>query len=46
MYVCSVCESEDVVYDAWVSLNTNDIVAEFNNLFCMTCNGSCGVREA
>lgn len=46
MYVCTVCESEEVVHDAWVSLNTGEIAAEFDNLWCMTCEGECSVKEA
>ncbi len=46
MYVCSVCESPDIAYDALVSVNTDEIVTAFESLWCPECDGETSMKEA
>lgn len=46
MYVCSECGSPDVVADAWVSVNTNEVEATFDNFYCYECDGETSLKEA
>jgi hypothetical protein len=45
MYVCSECGSPDVAADAWVSVNTDEVLATFDNFFCPDCDGETSLRK-
>lgn len=45
MYVCSTCESDRVVRDAWTHVNTGEVEAEFDQTYCLECDGECDVKE-
>lgn len=46
MYVCAYCDSSEIVYDAWVSVNTGEIEATFDNTYCFDCDGETSIKEA
>lgn len=46
MYVCSTCNSESVGVDAWVSINTDEVLATFDTVFCFDCECETIVKEA
>ena len=45
MYVCSKCDSSDVCADAWVSVNTNEVWATFDEFYCPECEGPTSLKE-
>jgi hypothetical protein len=45
-YVCSYCESPDVVQDAWVSVNGYEIESTFETFYCHECDGETSIKEA
>jgi hypothetical protein len=37
MLVCSLCGSDEVVYDAWVNVNDYEDVQIFDDVYCKGC---------
>ena len=45
MFVCFECDSPDVCADAWVSVNTDEVWARFDEFFCPDCEGPTSLKE-
>lgn len=38
MLVCKYCGSTSIMADAWVDVNTGEVINTFDNWFCNGCN--------
>ena len=45
MLVCSLCGSDEVVYDAWVNVNNYGDVQIFDDVYCKECEQSTTLTE-
>ena len=39
-YVCNICKSDNIYFDAWVDQN-GEVVSTFDNCYCPQCEGEC-----
>ena len=44
-FQCTTCHGNNVLQDAWVSLNDPEDVRTFDQTYCEDCDGECSVRE-
>jgi hypothetical protein len=44
-FQCTHCRGNNVLQDAWVSLNDHEDVRTFDSTFCEDCGGECSVLE-
>jgi hypothetical protein len=44
-FQCTSCHGNNVLCDAWVSLNDPEDVRIFDQAFCEDCDGECSVVE-
>jgi len=44
-FQCTTCRGNNVLQDAWVSLNDPEDVRIFDQAFCEDCDGECNVEE-
>ena len=44
-FQCTSCHGNNVLCDAWVSLNDPEDVRLFDQAFCEDCDGECSVEE-
>ena len=45
IYVCTHCDSADIVQDAWVHYNNRDDISTFDDLYCRRCESQCKTNE-
>ena len=44
-FECTTCGSTDVACEAFVSVNSGEVVARFDNHYCYECERECSIEE-